>query len=37
MVQFLKDPVSVNEKKKKMKINNSWTELFYFQNSFNCY
>ena len=34
MVQFLK--VSVNGNKKNFAINNSWTELFNFQNSFNC-
>ena len=35
MVQFLKVPVHCNEK--NFEINSSWTELFNFQNSFNCY
>ena len=35
MVQFLKVPVSGNQK--NFEINNSWTELFNFQNSFNCH
>ena len=35
MVQFLK--VSVNGNQKNLKINNSWMELFDFQNSFNCH
>ena len=36
MVQFLKLSVHGNLKK-KLKTNNSWTELFIFQNYFNCH
>ena len=35
MVQFLKN--SDNRIKRVLKTNNSWTELFNFQNSFNCH
>ena len=35
MVQFLKVPVIAT--KRILKINNSWPELFNFQNSFNCH
>ena len=35
MVQFLKVPVTAI--KRILKINNSWTQLFNFQNSFDCH
>ena len=35
MVQFLKVPVNGHEKNFENKINDSWTEIFNFQNSFN--
>ena len=35
MVQFLKVPV--DSIKRILKVNNSWTELFNFQNLFNCH
>ena len=36
MVQFLKVPVNV-KRILKIHVNNSWPELFNFQNSFTCY
>ena len=35
MVQFCKVPVNINFEE-FLKMNNSWPELFNFQNSFNC-